>query len=129
MRDESLRANVLARATGEPNVVSALRAYLAGGADVPEPWLGLAYDEQATVLDYLHAEALVVLEEPGMIETIEHGLDEERSRGAQALMAGVDSGELDVRDDEVGEALLADVIAPYPRLNDYAARSAQRGAC
>jgi len=30
-------------------------------------------------------------------------------------MAGVDSGELDVRDDEVGEALLADVVAPYPR--------------
>ncbi|HEY6235804.1 MAG TPA: transcription-repair coupling factor [Candidatus Elarobacter sp.] len=122
LRDEPLRDNVLARATGEPNVVSALRAYLAGGADVPEPWLGLAYDEQATVLDYLHAESLVVLEEPGMLDTIEHGLDEERARGAQALMAGVDSGELDVRDDEVGEALLADVVAPYPRLASYAQR-------
>jgi transcription-repair coupling factor (superfamily II helicase) len=126
LRDEALRANVLARAHGEPNVVSALRAYLAGGADVPEPWLGLAYDEHATVLDYLHPESLVVLEEPGMLETIEHGLDEERSRGTQALMAGVDSGELDVRDDEVGEALLADVIAPYPRLNDYTERFAAR---
>jgi transcription-repair coupling factor (superfamily II helicase) len=122
LRDEALRDSVLARATGEPNVVSALRAYLAGGADVPEPWLGLAYDEQATILDYLHAESLVVLEEPGMLDTIEHGLDEERSRGAQALMAGVDSGELDVRDDEVGEALLADVVAPYPRLANYAER-------
>ncbi len=126
LRDEPLRANVLARAHGEPNVVSALRAYLAGGADVPEPWLGLAYDERATVLDYLHAESLVVLEEPGMLETIEHGLDEERSRGTEALMAGVDSGELDVRDDEVGEALLADVVAPYPRLNDYSARFGAR---
>ena len=122
LRDDALRANVLARATGEPNVVSALRAYLAGGADVPEPWLGLAYDEPATVLDYLHAESLVVLEEPGMLDTIERGLDDERSRGAQALMAGVDSGELDVRDDEVGEALLADVVAPYPRLASYAER-------
>jgi transcription-repair coupling factor (superfamily II helicase) len=122
VRDEALRENVLARATGEPNVVSALRAYLAGGADVPEPWLGLAYDEQATILDYLHRESLVVLEEPGMLDTVEHGLDEERSRGAQALMAGVDSGELDVRDDEVGEALLADVVAPYPRLASYAQR-------
>ena len=122
LRDDALRDNVLARATGEPNVVSALRAYLAGGADVPEPWLGLAYDEQATVLDYLHRESLVVLEEPGMLDTVEHGLDEERSRGAQALMAGVDSGELDVRDDEVGEALLADVVAPYPRLASYAER-------
>jgi transcription-repair coupling factor (superfamily II helicase) len=126
LRDESLRTSVLARAHGEPNVVSALRAYLAGGADVPEPWLGLAYDERATVLDYLHAESLIVLEEPGMLETIEHGLDEERSRGAEALMAGVDSGELDVRDDEVGEALLADVVAPYPRLNDYADRFGTR---
>ncbi len=122
LRDEALRDSVLARATGEANVVSALRAYLAGGADVPEPWLGLAYDEQATILDYLHGESLVVLEEPGMLDTIERGLDEERSRGAQALMAGVDSGELDVRDDEVGEALLADVVAPYPRLASYAGR-------
>jgi len=64
LRDESLRTSVLARAHGEPNVVSALRAYLAGGADVPNRgWV--AYDERATVLDYLHAESLVVLEEPG----------------------------------------------------------------
>jgi len=119
LRDAALRENVLARAAGEPNVISALRAYLAGGADVPEPWLALAYDTRATVLDYLHEGALVVLEEPGMLETVERGLDDERARGAQALMAGVDSGELDVRDDEVGEALLADVVAPHPRLLDY----------
>ena len=126
LRDESLRANVVARAQGEPGVISALRAYLAGGADVPEPWLALAYDERATILDYLDPQALIVLEEPGMLETIERGLDEERGRGAQALMAGVDSGELDVRDDEVGEALLADVAAPYPTLNDAAERLAAR---
>ena len=118
LRDGALRDNVLARATGEPNVISALRAYVAGGADIPEPWLGLAYDERATVLDYLHPESLVVLEEPGMLETVERGLEDERARGAQALMAGVESGELNVRDDEVGEALLADVIAPFPRLAD-----------
>ena len=122
LRDETLRANVLERAHGEANVISALRAYLAGGADVPEPWLALAYDEHATILDYLHPDALIVLEEPGMLATVEHGLDEERTRGAQALMAGVDSGELDVRDDEVGEALLAGVVAPYPRLADYTQR-------
>jgi transcription-repair coupling factor (superfamily II helicase) len=126
LRDETLRANVIARANGEPNVVSALRAYLAGGHDVPEPWLALAYDERATVLDYLHDESLVVLEEPGMLETVERGLEDERARGAEALMAGVDSGELDVRDDEVGEALLADVVAPYPRLADLRERLAAR---
>ncbi|HEY0615496.1 MAG TPA: transcription-repair coupling factor, partial [Candidatus Elarobacter sp.] len=126
LRDDTLRDTVLARAAGPPNVISALRAYLAGGADVPEPWVSLAYDERATVLDYLHDESLVVLEEPGMLETVEHGLDEERARGGETLMAGAESGELDVRDDEVGEALLADVAAPYPRLEDYAARLAAR---
>ncbi|MDB5069020.1 MAG: transcription-repair coupling factor [Candidatus Eremiobacteraeota bacterium] len=126
LRDEALRENVLARAHGEPNVISALRSYLAAGNDVPEPWLSLAYDEHSTILDYLHDESLVVLEEPGMLETVEHGLDEERARGAEALMAGVDSGELDVRDDEVGEALLADVVAPYPRLADHRERLAAR---
>jgi transcription-repair coupling factor (superfamily II helicase) len=126
LRDEALRARVLARAAGEANVISALRAYLVGGADVPEPWLALAYDEHATILDYLHPDALIVLEEPGMLATVEHGLDDERARGAEALMAGVDSGELDVRDDEVGEALLADVIAPYPRLADHRERLAAR---
>ena len=70
LRDRRLRDNVLARASGEANVISALRAYLAGGADVPEPWLSLAYDERATILDYLHDESLVVLEEPGMLETV-----------------------------------------------------------
>ncbi|HTD36547.1 MAG TPA: transcription-repair coupling factor, partial [Candidatus Limnocylindrales bacterium] len=126
LRDPALRENVSARAAGEANVVSALRAYLAGGHDVPEPWLGLAYDERATILDYLHAESLLVLEEPGMLETVERGLEEERARGAEALMAGVDSGELDVRDDDVGEALLAEVVAPYPRLADYRERFAAR---
>ncbi|HEY0394236.1 MAG TPA: transcription-repair coupling factor [Candidatus Elarobacter sp.] len=126
LRDQPLRASVLARASGAANVMSALRAYLAGGADVPEPWVGLAYDDHATILDYLHDESLVVLEEPGMLDTVERGLDEERTRGAQALIAGVESGELDVRDDEVGEALLADVVAPHPRLRDYRERLAAR---
>jgi len=119
VRDDALRANVLARATGEPNVLSALRAYLAGGHDVPEPWAGYAYDERATLLDYLDPRSIVVLEEPGMLATIDRSLDDERSRAENVLLAGVDSGELDVRAEEVGEALLADVNAPYPRFDDY----------
>jgi transcription-repair coupling factor (superfamily II helicase) len=126
LRDEALRANVLERAAGESNVISALRAYLAGGADVPEPWLALAYEQRATLLDYLDRDALIVLEEPGMLATIDRSLEDERARGAEVLLAGVDSGELDVRDDEVGEALLADVVAPYPRLADYAVRLVAR---
>ncbi len=119
LRDDALRANVIARATGEAKVISALRAYLAAGHDVPEPWAGYAYDERATLLDYLDPHAIVALDEPGMLATIDRSLDEERSRAEHVLLAGVDSGELDVRADEVGEALLADVDAPYPRLADY----------
>ena len=51
------------------------------------------------------------------------------ARGADVLLAGVESGELDVRDDEVGEALLADVVAPYPRLADSSRARSRRAAC
>jgi len=125
-RDESYRQRVIARASGESGVVSALRSYLATGADVPEPWLALAYEHPATILDYLSEHALIVLDEPGMLETLDRSLEEERSREERVLLAGVDSGELDIRASEVGEALLADVSAPYPRLRDFAATLAQR---
>jgi transcription-repair coupling factor (superfamily II helicase) len=116
LRDETLRANVLARVAGEPNEISAVRAYLAQGHDVPEPWIGLAYDERATLLDYLDPRAVIVLEEPGMLATIDASLDDERSRATDVLLAGVESGELDVRADEVGEALVAELAFPSPRL-------------
>ena len=118
-RDDVYRERVLAHATGEPGMISALRAYLATGADVPEPWLALAYDERATLFDYLGADALIVLDEPGMLATLDRSLDEERSREERLLMAGVESGELDVNASDVGEALLADVTAPAPRLADF----------
>jgi transcription-repair coupling factor (superfamily II helicase) len=118
-RSDQYRERVLARATGEAGVMSALRAYLAAGADVPEPWLALAYDRPATILDYLADDAVIVLDEPGMLATLDRSLDEERSREQEVLLAGVDSGELDVRSGEVGEALLAEVAAPYPRLPDF----------
>ncbi|HEV8019783.1 MAG TPA: transcription-repair coupling factor [Candidatus Lustribacter sp.] len=126
LREDALRANVLARVTAEPNVLSAVRAFLAGGNDVPEPWIGLAYDERATLLDYLDARAVVVLEEPGMLATIDRGLEDERSRATHVLLAGVESGELDVREDEVGEALVAELAFPYPRLADQRDALARR---
>jgi transcription-repair coupling factor (superfamily II helicase) len=118
LREDALRANVLQRAGGESNVISAVRAYLAGGADVPEPWIGLAYDERETLLDYVDARAIVTLEEPGMLATIDRSLEDERSRATDVLLAGVESGELSVHDDEVGEALVAELAFPYPRMND-----------
>lgn len=117
-RDETLRKRVAERFSGPPNVTQALRGYLDTGADIPEPWLSLAFDERETVLDYLSQHAAVVIDEPGMLATIERALDDERSREESVLLAGVESGELSIRDDEVGEALLAEVIAPYPHLND-----------
>ena len=115
-RDPIYRERVIDRVAGEPNVVSAMRSYLGGGADLPEPWLSLAYDERATIFDYLDTGALVVLEEPHLLATVDAGLTDERSREHEVLLAGVESGELDVAEDEVGEALLAEVSAPYPSL-------------
>ena len=122
------RRQVHDRVTGEPNVVAAVRAYLAAGAEIPEGWLSIAYDERATILDYLSPHALVVLDEPSMITTVARGLDEERSREEQVLLAGVDSGELSVADDEVGEALLAQVMAVVPSLRDLTSSIASRRA-
>ncbi len=120
-REPRYRERVVARATGEAGTISALRSYLASGADVPEPWLSLAYDERATVLDYLDDRALIVLDEPGMLATIDRSLDEERAREESVMLADVASGELNLRDELVGEALLADVAAPHPRLADLGA--------
>jgi transcription-repair coupling factor (superfamily II helicase) len=111
---DDYRERVLGRIAGTAATVSAARAYIASGADIPEAWLSLAYDRDETLLDYLDENALVVLEEPAMLATIERGLEDERSREEQVLLAAVESGELSVDEDAVGEALLAEVEAPHP---------------
>ena len=115
-RDPAIRELILARLEGSPGTISAARAYIASGAEIPEAWLPLAYDERRTLLDYLDEDGLVVLEEPAMLATIERGLEDERSREEHVLLAAVESGELSVDEDAVGEALLADVVAPHPTL-------------
>jgi transcription-repair coupling factor (superfamily II helicase) len=127
-RDDRYRERVLEGVTGTAATVSAARAYLASGADIPEAWLPLAYDERETLLDHLGSEALVVLEEPAMLATVERGLEEERSREEHVLLAAVESGELAVDDDAVGEALLADVTAPHPSLATLAGSFGARRA-
>ncbi|HKU66255.1 MAG TPA: transcription-repair coupling factor [Candidatus Baltobacteraceae bacterium] len=127
-RDDTLRERIARRFAGPQNVADALRAYLDSGAEVPEPWLSLAFDERETVLDYLSPHAALVIDEPGMLATIERALDDERSREESVLLAGVESGELSVRDDDVSEALLAEVSAPYPHLDDLAPALARRPA-
>jgi transcription-repair coupling factor (superfamily II helicase) len=113
-RDEDVRERVLAGLEGSPATISAARAYVATGAEIPQAWLPLAYEERHTLLDYLDADGLVVLEEPALLATIERALEDERSREERVLLAAVESGELSVDEDAVGEALLADVVAPHP---------------
>jgi transcription-repair coupling factor (superfamily II helicase) len=125
-RDESLRQKILAAISGTSATISAARAYIASGADIPEAWLSLAYDRRETLLDYLDENAVVVLEEPAMLATIERGLVEELSREENVLLAAVESGELTVDEDAVGEALLADVEAPHPNLEHLAPTLAAR---
>ncbi|MFN2450144.1 MAG: transcription-repair coupling factor [Candidatus Baltobacteraceae bacterium] len=127
-RDETLRARVAASLQGPLNVREAVIAYLQTGADVPEPWLPLAFERRETVLDYLPAHTTLVIDEPGMLATIERALDDERSREESVLLAGMDEGDLSVRDADVGEALLAQAAAPYPRLHDLAAGFAGHAA-
>ncbi len=117
-RDPALRERVAAGVRGPAALLSAVRAYLAGGGELPEAWLSLAYESRATLLDYLSPNALVVLEEPAMLATVERSLAEERSREERVLLADVESGELSVDADAVGEALLAEVAAPSPSLDD-----------
>ncbi len=119
------RAAVLDRIGGSPAVQSAARAFLESGADLPEAWLSLAYDARETLLDHLAADAIVVLEEPALLATIERGLEDERSHEEQTLLAAVGAGELSVDERLVGEALLAEVAAPHPTLAALAAPLAQ----
>ena len=127
-RDEALRERVLAGVTGTPATISAARSYIGSGSELPEAWLPLAYDERETLLDYLSSDGIVVLEEPAMLATIERGLEEERTREDRVLLAAIESGELSVDEEAVGEALLADVVAPQPTLATLAATFASRPA-
>ncbi|MBV9270221.1 MAG: hypothetical protein JO165_03950, partial [Candidatus Eremiobacteraeota bacterium] len=117
-RDARYRERIIERFSGPANVKRALSAYLEAGNEIPEPWLSLAYDERETLIDYLRPEAIVAIEEPSMLATVERALDDERSREESVLLSAVESGELSVNESEVTEALLAEVAAPYPRLND-----------
>jgi transcription-repair coupling factor (superfamily II helicase) len=123
-RDERYRARILDGFEGPPNAREGLAAFLASGSDVPEAWLPLAYDERATIFEYVHRDALVVLDEPSMLATVAEALDEERAREAQVLFGDVDSGELSVDDSLVGEALLAQIATPHPCLDDLGTRIA-----
>ncbi len=117
-RDEALRARVLERLDAPENVARAVRSHLESGAEIPPAWLSLAFDERETVLDYLSAHATLVLDEPGMLATLERALDDERSREQSVLLEALASDQLSVRSADVQESLLGEVIAPYPRLRD-----------
>ncbi|MDQ2864823.1 MAG: transcription-repair coupling factor [Candidatus Eremiobacteraeota bacterium] len=119
-RAPEYRDRILERYQGPPNVRQALSTFIESGGDVPASWLPLAYEERSTIVDFLPGNTIVVLDEPGMLLTVERALEEERSRERSVLLAGVDSGELSIDETEVDEALLAEVAAPHLRLADLA---------
>ncbi|HVA28377.1 MAG TPA: transcription-repair coupling factor [Candidatus Baltobacteraceae bacterium] len=121
-RASAQRDAILERFSGPARVRDALAGYIDSGHEIPASWLPLAHEERATILDYLPADATVVIDEPSMLETIERALDEERSREQSVLLAGVESGEFSVSASEVDEALLAEIAAPHPRLVDLSQR-------
>jgi transcription-repair coupling factor (superfamily II helicase) len=124
-RDEESAARIVERFAGPEAVRSALRDFLARGQDVPEAWISLAFDEPATIFDYLPAGATVAFDEPATIATVAEALDRERSREQHVLLADAESGELPVDDSLVGDALLADVQAPRPTLVQLGAAAAR----
>ncbi len=119
-REDRYRERILETFEGPHRVRDALTTFLDTGGDVPASWLPLAYEERATVIDYLRDDSVIVLDEPGMLATIERALQEERSREHSVLLAGVDSGELSINEGEVDEALLAEVATPHPHLSELA---------
>ena len=84
-RDSARRACASAcssASTGRRRVAAALAAYIAGGNDVPEAWLPLAYDDRATLLDYLDATRSSCSRSRRCSRRSTTALEEERSREA-----------------------------------------------
>ena len=125
-RDATYRQRILEAFGGPERVRNSLHAFVEAGNEVPASWLPLAYDERATIFDYLADSALIVLDEPGMLATVERALEEEHSREQSVLLANVESGELSVDEAGVDESLLAQIAAPHPRLEELSAHFAQR---
>ncbi|MEO6836030.1 MAG: transcription-repair coupling factor [Candidatus Tumulicola sp.] len=121
-REERYRTRILERFDGPESARRELAAFLTAQGDVPEAWLPLAFDERATIFDYLPENALVALDEPAMISTVAAALDAERTREQHVLLAGVESGELPIDDSHVGEALLAEIAVPHPTLEQLGDR-------
>ena len=128
-RDVRSRDVVLERLAGPPGVVAAVRAHLASGADVPEAWLSLVFEQRATFLDYLAPAGIVVLEEPALLATVERGLDEERSREERVLLArSAASDPLSVRDEDIGDDLCCPTWSRRTPVSPISARRCARGA-
>ena len=133
-RDPELRERVAERVRGAvdperaaPGAVEhALRTFLDSGSELPEAWLSLAFEKPATLVDYLDDETVIVLEEPAMLAAVERSLGEERDRESRSLLRELDEDQLGVATSEIGDALLAEIIAPQPTITDFADRFKRR---
>lgn len=116
----------LARAKPRDAVERAVRAFVDAGNELPTAWIAHADDERALVLDYARADALIVLDEPTLLAAISRALDDEREREQSVLLAGLEGAQMEIRNDEIGEALVAELDAPVPTLQELGARIAMR---
>ena len=114
----ALRASVLARAAGEANVISAVRAYLAAGQRRSRTVDRARATTSARRCSTTSTRAPSSCSRSrGCWRRSTASLDERAlARRATCCWPGSTSGELDVREDEVGEALVAELDCPYPRL-------------
>ena len=127
-RDDEYRSRVLEQVRR-----SATRASRVGDRDCqsvptfPRPWLPLAFERPATIFDYLQTDGVVVLDEPATIATRSPThYDRERTHEQHVLLADVESGELPVDESRVGEAMLAEIGAAHPSLDDLASAASER---
>jgi transcription-repair coupling factor (superfamily II helicase) len=124
-RDDRYREQILRRFDGPAAARRVLGAFVSAQGEIPQAWLPLAFDQPATIFEYLPRDALVVLDEPAMISTVARALDQERAREQHVLRSAVEAGELAVDESHVGEALLADIAAPHPSLDALGVAVAQ----
>jgi transcription-repair coupling factor (superfamily II helicase) len=125
-RDDEYRSRVLERFDGPPAARREFEIAMQANADVPEAWLSLAFERPETLFDYLPARSVVAFDEPASIAAIADALDRERTREQHVLLADVASGELPVDESRVGEALLAEISATHPSLEDLARAAADK---
>ncbi|MBV9148464.1 MAG: transcription-repair coupling factor [Candidatus Eremiobacteraeota bacterium] len=125
-RDPALQERIAERFRTSPQLEAAFNLFVQRGEEMPEAWTPLAHVRSDTIFEYLAPDAVVAVDEPSTLAAIERALQEEREREAQLLFANEPTGEPDDGAPEIAEALLAEVTAPHPTLEQLGERLRER---